>query len=142
METSRLRAFALFSGVADDDIAALADAASERIVSAGETIVRDGDFGYTVFLIEQGDVDVIKSGEHLTTLHAGDVFGEIAVERSGRRTADVVAATDAQLIVVLNRDLWRVERRLPDIEASLRATAEERALGQQVVGAEEIAPAE
>lgn len=134
MDASRLTSFALFADVDEADLQTLADAVSERLVSAGEPIVRDGDFGYSVFLIESGTVEVTKKGEHVATLGAGDVFGEIAVHHSGRRTADVTAATDARLLVVLNRDMWRVERRLPEIGRTLRETAKERALEQKVVG--------
>ncbi len=56
----------------------------------------------------------------LRTLGPGDVFGEIAVLSGGRRTATVVAKTPMQLITVLNRDLWRLKRDLPEVGAALR----------------------
>jgi voltage-gated potassium channel len=138
MEPARLRAFDLFADVADDDLAAISEAAKERIISEGEYVVHDGDFGYTVFFIEEGAVEVLKNGEVVAALGPGDVFGEVAVEHSGRRTADVRATAESRLIVVLNRDLWRIERRLPEIAEQMRATAKQRALRQKVVGRVEL----
>lgn len=138
MDVSRLRAFALFSDVADEDLAALAEAAKERMVSEGEYLVHDGDFGYTVFFIEEGAAEVVKDGQVMAELGPGDVFGEIAVEQSGRRTADVRATAESRLIVILNRDLWRVERRLPEIAEQMRSTARARALSQKVVARAEL----
>lgn len=138
MDVSRLQAFELFADVDEHDLLTLADAVSERAVAAGETIVREGDFGYTVFLIESGSLAVTKNGTPVATLGPGDVFGEIAVEQSGRRTADVTATTESRLLVVLNRDLWRVERRLPEIGRVLRETARRRSLEQQVISDPEI----
>lgn len=138
MDPARITALPLFADVDGADVRALAEAASEQQVPAGDYVVRDGDFGYTVFLIEEGTAEVVKDGRLLVVLGPGDVFGEIAVERSGRRTADVRAATDLRLVAVLNRDLWRVERRLPAIRDRLRATAHERALSQQVLGPDDV----
>jgi CRP-like cAMP-binding protein len=56
----------------------------------------------------------------LRTLRRGDVFGEIAVLVSGRRTATVVATSPMCLITFFNRDVWRLEEELPEVAAALR----------------------
>ncbi len=48
------------------------------------------------------------------------------------------ASAESRLIVILNRDLWRVEKRLPQIRETVRATAHERAVGGKVVDRAEI----
>ena len=128
MDPRRLAAFPLFTGVEPDELAALGAAATERTVRSGEVVLHDGDFGYTGLLVEEGTAEVVKDGEVVGRLAPGDVVGEIAVERSGRRTADVRAVTDLRLVVILNRDLWKVERRLPQVAERLRAIAAQRAV--------------
>lgn len=59
-------------------------------------------------------------------LVAGDVFGEIAVLSSGRRTADVVSTSATRLIIVFNRDLWQLEDDVPELVAALRTMIAER----------------
>jgi CRP-like cAMP-binding protein len=53
-------------------------ASSERRVAAGETIVERWDTTRDFFVVREGLIDVIVDGEVVTTLRAGDYFGEIA----------------------------------------------------------------
>jgi CRP-like cAMP-binding protein len=59
------------------------------------------------------------------SLGPGDVFGEIAVMASGRRTASVVATSPMGLIVLFKRDVWELERRSPEAAGRLRALVAE-----------------
>jgi CRP-like cAMP-binding protein len=138
MEIARIKASPLFAGVADEDLARLAAVASEATAEAGATVVKAGDLGFTVFLVEEGTADVVKDGRKVAELKAGDLFGEIAVQQSGRRVADVVATSPMRLIVIMNRDLWKVEERLPAIAASIRETMAARHLENKLVGEAEL----
>jgi NADH dehydrogenase len=72
----------------------------------GQDIVREGDVGQSLFIIQKGEVEVLKKPsdggppEYQATLHAGDQFGEIAVFRRIRRTATVRAVTRVELLHV------------------------------------------
>jgi CRP-like cAMP-binding protein len=138
MEIARLKASPLFAGVDDADLAKLASVASEASVEAGTTVVRSGDMGFTVFVVEEGSADVLKDGRKVAELTAGDIFGEIAVQQSGRRTADVVATTSMRLITIMNRDLWKVQDQLPAIAESIRATMAERSLSNKLIADTEL----
>lgn len=70
---------------------------------AGQDIVREGETGNSLFLIQQGEVEVVRQSadgteEHLAVLGAGQQFGEVAVFRGGRRTATVRARTQVRLV--------------------------------------------
>jgi len=95
---------------------------SELEVEPGTTLLREGDFGYSMFSITTGTADVVRDGVVLRTLGPGDSFGEIAVLSGGRRTATVVATTPMRLVTIFNRDVWRLERDAPDVGTALRAT--------------------
>ena len=126
MEPTRLAAFPIFADLDDEDLAAIAAAASEAEAEVGTTLAAEGDFGYALYGIETGTAEVTLEGEHVTTLAAGDVFGEMAVLGSGRRTATVVATSPLRLIALFNRDVWALEDRAPDAIARLRALIAER----------------
>lgn len=126
MELSRLAAIPLLADLTDADLAAVALAAREVKVEEGETIAIQGEVGHALFAIERGRADVSAEGEHIGALGPGDVFGEIAVMASGRRTATVVATSPMRLIALLKPDVWALERRSPQTAERLRALVAKR----------------
>ena len=120
MDPARIAKIPLFAELDEGQRRHVAEIAGELEVDAGTTIAHEGDFGYAMFAIEAGTADVRQDGRLVRRLETGDVFGEIAILASGRRTADVVAASDMQLITVFNRDLWRLEGEVPELVSALR----------------------
>ena len=120
METSRLAAIPLFAGLAEAQLAAIAARASELDAVEGQSLTKTGDFGHGLFLIESGTAEVTEGDKHLRMLGPGDVFGEVAVIASGRRTATVTATSPMRLIVLFKRDVWALERDAPDVALRLR----------------------
>ena len=85
---------------------------------------------HALYGIERGTAEVTRDGEVVRTLGPGDVFGEVAVLASGRRTATVTATSAMTLIAVFKRDVWRLEQHSPEAAERLRALVEERLAGQ------------
>jgi MFS family permease len=70
----------------------------ERVeVGAGATVFAQGEVGDRYYVIESGEIDVIGDGRHITTLGAGEGFGEIALLRRTPRTATTRARTAVRL---------------------------------------------
>ena len=126
METARLAASPLFSGLEDEDLAAIASAASEVEAGEGESVATEGDFGHALYAVESGTAEVTSDGQKLGTLGPGDVFGEIAVLASGRRTATVVATSPMRLIALFKPEVWALERKAPVAAERLRSLIAER----------------
>ena len=78
--------------------------AGHRDVKLGEAVLYKGDTGTEMYLIIDGAVEVTESprGQRrvLTTLGAGQLFGEAAFLMRTPRTADVTAITDSQLVAL------------------------------------------
>jgi CPA1 family monovalent cation:H+ antiporter len=130
VDRSRLEAFPILSGLGTDDLDAIASVASEIEVEAGRALTSEGDFGHALFAIEQGSAEVSRDGEVIRALGPGDIFGEVAVLASGRRTADVVSTTPMSLIAIFKRDVWALERRSPEAAERLRGLVAERLAAQ------------
>ncbi len=126
MEPDRLGAIPFFAALSEEDRAAVAGVAFEVEAAEGEALATEGDFGYALYAIESGAADVSVDGAHLRTLGPGDVFGEIAVVASGRRTATVTASEPTRLVALFKRDVWALEKRNPQAAASLRGLVAER----------------
>jgi Cyclic nucleotide-binding domain len=83
----------------------------ERIeVGANDTVVRQGDLGDDLYLIESGTAEVRlrdRAGNQMpvVTLGPGEYFGEIALMTGNERSADVVALTPMTLMQ-LSKDAY------------------------------------
>ncbi len=71
-----------------------------RKVSAGDTLVTEGDEGTDVFLVLDGVVRVEKDGERLAEFGPGAVLGERSGVEGGGRTSTLVAVTACRVAVV------------------------------------------
>ena len=120
MNPARLAKIPLFSELNLEQRAQVAGVCSELEIEEGATLLREGDFGYAIFVITAGTADVLKDGVVIRTLGPDDVFGEIAVLSGGRRTATVVATSPMRLVTVFNRDVWQLEQDAPEVGEALR----------------------
>jgi len=76
---------------------------------AGEQIFAKGSPGRSMMAILHGNVRIAATSSasrefELTTLHAGEIFGEIALLDGHARTADANALTDCDLLVLDRRE--------------------------------------
>lgn len=127
MDRERIASHAFLAGIPDDELDAVASAASERDFAAGETVISEGDFGHCLFLVEAGTADVSIDGRSVGRVGPGDVIGEVAVLASGRRTASVVAASPMRAISFFKREVWALERTAPEAARRLRAALKDHA---------------
>jgi hypothetical protein len=71
-----------------------------RSLSAGDTLVTEGEEGTDVFLILDGVMRVEKGGERMAEYGPGAVLGERAGIEAGKRTSTLVAVTGCRVAVV------------------------------------------
>ena len=87
--------------------------------AAGDVIFQQGDLGTEMFIIQEGEVDIVKhiNGEShaLSHLEKGDFFGEMAVLESVPRTADAIAATDVRALVINGARFDEMLRKNPEV---------------------------
>ena len=114
MDKGRLRAIPLFENLEDQDLQVIATFANETSFSAGDVLVREGDFSYELMAIEEGEAEVSKGGETVATLGPGDFFGEVGVLNNEMRNATIVAKSPMRLITLTTWELKRM-RRMPGV---------------------------
>ena len=128
----RVRAVTPFRSLSVPEATVLGTFLERRAVEPGETIIRQGDVGDDLYIIETGraEVHVVAWNGGRTvvaTLDPGECFGEIALVTGGERTADVVSTTPMTLLR-LTRDAYaRYLSHMVEVERELARTAIARA---------------
>lgn len=99
-----LRNVSFFENLRLDQLRTLARICTERAFNSGETIIRKGEAGDSLFVVVEGQVKIIdeSSGKQqvLATLEAGDVMGEISLFDGGLRSADGIAQSECLMMEV------------------------------------------
>jgi CRP-like cAMP-binding protein len=128
VDASRLAAFPVLAELPAAERDELAAVTGELEVEAGAEVVALDDYGTAIYLIEQGEADVLMiEPEESQTLGPGDTFGEIGLLLTGQRSATVVARTPMRLLSLSGQDFERIRARVPELERSLRRLGLERA---------------
>ncbi|SFB29676.1 ATP/ADP translocase [Cohnella sp. OV330] len=92
-----LKKISLFQGVPRAELAVLADTLKPVTAAAGDVIIREGEPGDCLYMIESGKVGVFKGDARVHELRGEEYFGEMAVLTQGARTATIAAEEDVRL---------------------------------------------
>lgn len=71
-----------------------------KAYAPGEVLFCEGDQGLELFLILEGSVEVSRSGQVLSSLTEGDIFGEMALFEGKPRSATVTASEPLKVLAL------------------------------------------
>jgi len=115
MEKSRiqlLQSMPIFGGINDEVVEFLLLNASMVSIQKGQFYFREGDPGHSMYVLEKGEVQVLKAWNDqkivLRQLNSGDSFGEMALIDLYPRSASVLAIEDTQAIEMTNDLLYEL----------------------------------
>ena len=126
MDEARLSQIPLFKGLNRKERRALAPRTDEVDLEQGRAIVREGEWSYEFFAIEEGTVEVRRGEQLLAELGPGDFFGEMGLVGDTRRNATVVASSPVTVIVMTAQAFRQTAREMPEVADKIRAAIEER----------------
>jgi CRP/FNR family transcriptional regulator, cyclic AMP receptor protein len=126
MDEARLREIPLFAGLGKKERREVARQGDEVEVERGRHLVREGEFAYEFFAIEEGTAEVRRKDQLLAELGPGDFFGEMGLIGNVTRNASVVAATPLRVMVLTGSAFRHIERELPAVSKQIRRAIEER----------------
>ena len=126
MDEARLKNIPLFAGLSRKERKALAPRADEVELEKGRQVVREGEFPYEFFAIEEGTAEVRRGEQFLAELGPGDFFGEMGLVGDTRRNATVVATSALTVVVMTGQAFRQTARELPEVARKIREAIEER----------------
>ena len=69
-------------------------------VVANQVIFYEGQTRDYMYVVVEGEVDLLDAGGLVETVTAGGIFGEMALITRGKRSATAIARTDAKLMAL------------------------------------------
>ena len=97
---SRLAHVHLLQSLPPEDISPLVHAAQVVRLQPGEELFREGDAGSSLYLIDAGEMEVIRGGARVAILTPGETVGEMAVVTGAPRTATIRALEPSVLFYI------------------------------------------
>jgi Small-conductance mechanosensitive channel len=126
----RLNAVDIFAPLSAEETARLAKNSVRRVFAPGETVIRAGDEGSSMFVVHEGKVKVQINDNGtprtVTVLNEGDFFGEMALFTGEPRTANVVAAEETEVLEIGFQAMKHLFDTNPDLVEALTHTIAER----------------
>ncbi len=126
----RLNAVDIFAPLSAEETARLAKNSVRRVFAPGETVIRLGDEGSSMFVVHEGKVSVQINDNGtprtVTVLNEGDFFGEMALFTGEPRTANIVAQEETEVLEIGFQAMKHLFDTNPDLVESLSHTIAER----------------
>lgn len=136
----RLSAVDIFAPLSTEETGTLAQASVRHVFAPGETVIRAGDAGSSMFVLHNGRVQVQVSengsSRPVAVLNEGDFFGEMALFTGEPRTANVVAVEETEVLEIGHDAMKKLFDTNPDLVESLSHIITERrkALDDRPIG--------
>jgi len=108
----------IFAGLDDKALKLLLEDAESSVVMAGEVIAREGEVNDCVYLVEAGEVSIVKNFVSqnpvlLATLGPGDFFGEMCILETLPRSATAKAALETKVVSLASAAFYRLFEKMP-----------------------------
>jgi CRP/FNR family transcriptional regulator, cyclic AMP receptor protein len=126
MEESELRSIPLFESLSTEERRVIAQHADQIDVPDGTDLVRQGEFAYEFFVIEDGTAEVTRDGEHVADLGPGDFLGEMGIVGKVVRNATVITTSSARVIVMTEQAMRSMSALNPAVADRITTAVEER----------------
>jgi CRP-like cAMP-binding protein len=126
MDESSLRSVPLFDSLSSDERRTIAQHADEIEVPEGTELVRQGEFAYEFFVLEEGTAEVVRDGKRVAELGPGDFLGEMGIVSKAVRNATVVTTSPARAIVMTEQAFRSTRALNPSVADRITAAVEER----------------
>ena len=100
MHLVQLKDVELFKSLPDSTLSELSERCQTVVLQPGETLFKEGDPGLHMYVVLDGNLNIFKEGQEISTINSGQVFGEMSIIESKNRSATVQAAGQTTLMEI------------------------------------------
>lgn len=115
-----LKEIPFFQELSEDELKKLAQVMEEKSFKKGETIFNEGDKGQALFVLAEGEIEVIKTmkgwyKETLAVFKKGRLFGELSFLSGKPHSARARVTQDSKVFILTQDQYERIEKSDPVI---------------------------
>lgn len=110
-----LHAVSLFSETPDKILAEVAALLTPVVARQGQTVIRKGDPGDSMYIIVRGHIQIHDGEMQLNRLGPADVFGEMAILDDQPRVASGTALEETQLLRLAQQTFYQLMDERPEV---------------------------
>jgi protein phosphatase len=109
----------LFSGLPKKHVRRIAELMDEERYHEGASIVREGEQGDSMYVVVEGQCNVVRGDRSVDRLLPGDFFGEISLLDGGPRTASIVTDTPVTVLTISRAPFAQMLEQEPEIAVKI-----------------------
>lgn len=122
MNIKLISSLTIFEGISTLCLKQVAKKLRKKSFSPGQYIIKKGDHGNEMYIINHGKVDVKNEDESLVILSDGMFFGEQALIKHTTRNADVLSLTYCDLYILEKADFMSLIEVFPELIKNMDTT--------------------
>jgi CRP/FNR family cyclic AMP-dependent transcriptional regulator len=116
----------LFQGLSKKQLRDISSLATRLEQPAGAVLTTEGKAGHEFIIVLEGEIEIRKGGQVITTRGPGSYVGEIALLDNRPRTATVVAKTPVVIEVIGQREFRSMLANAPELSSEIMSTMAQR----------------
>ncbi|TES90422.1 MAG: cyclic nucleotide-binding domain-containing protein [Candidatus Cloacimonadota bacterium] len=127
-EIGLLKNIPLFATLDSPSLKKIRRVLKKETYKKGQTIIKEGEMGDSLFIIIEGEVEVLKgkAKEKVTSLRPYDFFGEMSILENKPRSASILVKKDSTLLRLYKSDFERLVNKYPNISFEIMKTLSSR----------------
>lgn len=114
-----LKAMPLFRYLSYKELVRVMNITDTVSFKPGESIIREGDPGETMYVVLDGDVRLHKGDTSIATLGKGQHFGEMALVDRSPRSLSATATSASRLLAIRRKDFYEIIKKEPSLSVKL-----------------------
>ncbi len=115
-----------FGDLSETDMQRICEAGREVKVPAGWSLIGESTPPDQVYLVIDGELEVVRHGTKIAELGRGDIVGEIGVTAHRLRTGTVTAKTALEMLHLTHSAFQELYDGLPAFRSAVDATVDQR----------------
>ena len=119
IKSQSLNSFSIFSELSPDHRQQIIAQTTQLSITAGQTLLKEGDEADTLFFLQQGRLIVYSGEKPIAEISAGEPIGEIAFFTGVARTATVIASRNCKLLQLNKHTYNSLINEIPELTQSI-----------------------